>query len=190
MTEPDPIELELNAPPAVPVLLFTGPCGVGKTTVALEADRLLEEAGVPHAMVDLAVIGACSPRPADDRWNERLVHANLACMWENFRRAGAERLVLCRTLEQRSLLGSIAEAVPGAEITVIRLTADLGEVQSRIRSRESGRDPQWYLDMAEYLVDKLPNAAVEDYVVSNQNRPAAAAAREALRLAGWPGIER
>ncbi|QIS21002.1 hypothetical protein [Nocardia terpenica] len=117
------------------------------------------------------------------------MHANLACMWENFRRAGAERLVLCRTLEHRSLLRSIEQAVPGAEITVIRLTAELGEVQARIRSRESGRDPQWYLDMAEYLVDKLANAAVEDHVVSNQNRSAADAAREAMRLAGWLGIE-
>jgi hypothetical protein len=73
----------------VPVLLVTGPFGVGKTVVTGEAGRLLSEAGIPHAMADLAVIGACWPPPEDDRWNEELIHANLACMWENFRRAGA-----------------------------------------------------------------------------------------------------
>ncbi|HEY6279639.1 MAG TPA: hypothetical protein VIX86_25295 [Streptosporangiaceae bacterium] len=35
--------------PVVPVLIFTGPVGVGKTTVALEASRLLEESGIPVA---------------------------------------------------------------------------------------------------------------------------------------------
>src|SRR5215472_18855149 len=65
---------------AVPVLLVTGPVGVGKTVVTGEAARLLSEAGIPHAMADLAVIGACWPPPADDRWNEELIHANLgAC---------------------------------------------------------------------------------------------------------------
>ena len=42
----------------VPVLLVTGPVGVGKTVVTGEAARLLSEAGIPHAMADLAVIGA------------------------------------------------------------------------------------------------------------------------------------
>jgi adenylylsulfate kinase len=179
-----------DAPPAVPVLLFTGPTGAGKSTVAAEAARLLEEAGIPHAMVDLAVIAQCSPRPADDPWNERLVHRNLACMWRNFRQAGAGRLILCRVLEDRSLLRYIAKAVPGAQITVIRLTAEFGELSARIRSREAGRDPQWYLDTAAYLVDKLDRCAAEDHVVSNQDRPAAAAAAEALRLVGWLTRER
>ena len=38
----------------VPVLLVTGPVGVGKTVVTGEAARLLSEAGIPHAMADLA----------------------------------------------------------------------------------------------------------------------------------------
>ena len=86
MTAPD----HMTTP--VPVLLVTGPVGVGKTVVTGEAARLLSGAGIPHAMADLAVIGECWPPPADDQWNEELIHANLACMWENFRRAGASRL--------------------------------------------------------------------------------------------------
>jgi hypothetical protein len=51
----------------VPVLLVTRPVGVSKTVVTGEAARLLSEAGIPHAMADLAVIGACWPPPPDDR---------------------------------------------------------------------------------------------------------------------------
>jgi len=113
----------LTAP--VPVLLITGPVGVGKSTVAAEAARLLREATIPHALVDLAWIEQCWPVPADDPGNERLTHRNLACMWANFRQVGAGRLLLVRVLEARSLLRQVAEAVPGAEITVVRLRAPL-----------------------------------------------------------------
>jgi hypothetical protein len=143
-----------RATAAVPVLLVTGPVGVGKTVVTGEAARLLSEAGIPHAMADLAVIGACWPPPADDRWNEVLIHANLACMWGNFRRAGARRLLLCRVLEARSLLRRV---------------------------------PQWYLDTAAYLFDRLEHAGVEDHVIDNDDRPVAQVAADVLHAAGWLG---
>ena len=169
----------------VPVLLITGPVGVGKTTVAQEASWLLSDAHVPHALVDLARIGACWPPPHDDPWNERLAHRNLACIWSNFRAAGAERLLLCRVLESRSLLRRIVEAVPGADITVIGLRAPLDVLHARIRSRETGRDPTWYLNAAIYLAQKLERSPVEDHCIDNVERTARDVAREALRFAGW-----
>jgi hypothetical protein len=128
---------------SVPVLLITGPVGVGKSTVAAQAAWLLREANVPHALVDLAWIEQCWPVPADDPWNERLSHRNLASLWANFREAGADRLILVRVLEARSLLRRVAEAVPGAEITVVRLRAPLAVLHTRIRSREAS-DPGWF----------------------------------------------
>lgn len=169
----------------VPVLLVTGPVGVGKTAVTAEASGLLRQAGIPHAVVDLAVIGGCWPTPPDDPWNEELIHRNLACMWANFQQAGAGRLLLCRVLEARSLLTRITEAVPGAEITVVRLRAPLEVVKARIRAREAGRDPQWYLDVAEYLAGRLEDAHVEDHVVDNLDRPVEEPAAEVLRVARW-----
>lgn len=170
----------------VPVLMITGPVGVGKTAVTGEASRLLGEAGIPHATADLAVIVSCWPPPCDDPWNEVLIHANLGCMWANFRRAGAARLLLCRVLETRSLLARVTKAVPGADITVVRLRARRELVQQRIVTRESGRDPQWYLDTAAYLFDRMEHTGVEDHVVDNDDRPVAQVAAEVLHVAGWP----
>ncbi|MET1073235.1 MAG: hypothetical protein ABWY11_11370 [Umezawaea sp.] len=172
-------------PVTVPVLLVTGPIGVGKTTVTAEAARLLGEAGIPYASVDLARIGESGPSPADDPWNERLIHRNLACMWANFAEAGVDRLLLCRVLEHRGLLDHVRAAVPGADIVVVRLRAPLDALETRIRSREAGRDPRWYLDATASLVDKFEQAGVEDHVVDDHGRPAAEVAAEVLRVTGW-----
>jgi dephospho-CoA kinase len=171
-------------PAAVPVLLITGPVGVGKSTVAATAAHLLREAGIPHALVDLAWIGDCWPVPDDDPWNERLAHRNLASMWTNFRAAGARRLLLARVLEDRSLLRPIMEAVPGATVTVVRLHAPLPVLKERIRNREAG-DADWFLKAAAHSASVLEHAGVEDHVVECQDRPVLLVAQDVLRLAGW-----
>ncbi len=173
------------ASPDIPVLVISGAVGAGKSTVAAEAASLLREAAVPHALVDLAQIECCWPVPDDDPWNERLIHKNLASLWPNFADAGASRLILCRVLESRSLLGPVRAAVPGAEITVVRLRVPLGELHARIRRREAAGDPTWYLEAASYLVPVLERAGVEDHVVDNSGRPARETAAEVLRLIEW-----
>jgi hypothetical protein len=85
----------------------------------------------------------------------------------------------------RSLLRHIAAAVPGAQITVIRLQAPLSLLHARVRTREAG-DPGWYLDAVTYLADKLETADVEDHTVDNDGRPPGEVAAEVLRVAGWP----
>jgi predicted kinase len=170
----------------VPVLLLNGPVGVGKSTVGAEVSWRLSQAHLRHAFIDMAVLGTCWPAPPDDPWNERLVHRNLACVWANCAAAGAQRLVVCRVLEARSLLDRIVDAVPGARITVVRLQAPLPVLQQRLRAREAGCDPSWYLDVAAYLVDVLERSDVADHVVDNAERPVPDVAREVLRLARWP----
>ena len=94
--------------------------------------------------------------------------------------------MICRVLEARSLLRHIEAAVPGAQITVVRLQARLELLHTRVRAREAG-DPSWYLDTASYLVAKLETAAVKDHTVDNENRPITEVATEVLRVtAGWP----
>lgn len=170
--------------PSVPVLLLTGPVGVGKSTVAATAEELLREANVSHAMIDLDALEHSWPVPPDDPWNERVAHRNLACMWANFAQAGAQRLLLTRVLEDRSLLRHVAEAVPGAEFTVVRLAAPLEVLRARIRSREAG-DPSWFLGAAAHTSAAFGRTRVEDYLVDNDDRPVFEVAGEVLRLAGW-----
>jgi hypothetical protein len=168
----------------VPVLVITGPVGVGKSTIANEAAWLLRQADVPHALVDLDRIEQCWPVPADDPWNERVSHRNLACMWANFRQAGADRLILVRVLEARSLLRRVTEAVPGAQFTVVRLRAPLAVIHERIRSREAS-DPDWFLGAATHTAEVFEQAQVEDHLVDNENRPATEVAEEVLHRVGW-----
>jgi hypothetical protein len=168
----------------VPVLVITGPVGVGKSTIAAEAAWLLRQADVPHALVDLDRIEQCWPVPADDPWNERVSHRNLACMWANFRQAGADRLIFARVLETRSLLRRVTRAVPGAQITVVRLRASLAVLHERIRSREAS-DPEWFLGAATHTAQVFEQAQVEDHLVDNENRPAAVVAEEVLHRVGW-----
>ncbi len=79
--------------------------------------------------------------------SKRVSHRNLACMWANFRQAGADRLILARGLHDRSPLQRVTEAGPGAQITVVRLQVPLAVLHERIRSPEAA-DPSWYLDAA------------------------------------------
>ena len=168
----------------IPVLLFTGPTGVGKSAVLGAASSLLSDAGIVHAAVTLSDAGRLFPAPADDEFNERIAHRNLRSLWRNYANAGAERLLFERVLETRSLLSRIDGAIPGAQITVVRLRAPLPLLRERIVAREAG-DPAWYLGAAEYLTPVFDSAGVEDFVVDNVDRPVRDVAAEALRLAGW-----
>jgi adenylylsulfate kinase len=165
----------------IPVLLVTGPVGVGKTTTAAAVSWLLSEQGVRHARVDLDEIGIVRPHVPNDPWNDLLAHRNLACMWTNFREVGAERLILSRVLETRNLLARIEHAVPGAAVVVVRLKAPVSVIHTRIRGRTLGNDA-WHLDRATELVDVMDEQHVEDYLIENTALTIQDTAAEALRF--------
>jgi len=173
-----------SARPTVPVLVITGPVGVGKTSTADAVSRLLSERGVPHACIDLPQISKAFPERPGDPWNEQLGHRNLACMWTNFRAVGAERLIITRVLEARSLIGRIRRAVPGAEVVVVRLRAPLDVIQGRIRSRDHEQS-EWFLDAAAYLVPAMEGQRVEDHVIDNATLSIGETAHRILCVVGW-----
>jgi deoxyadenosine/deoxycytidine kinase len=60
-----------------PLLVVSGPIGVGKTTVAQEISNLLDRSNTAHTFVDLDALTQTYTRPPDDPYGYRLVFANL-----------------------------------------------------------------------------------------------------------------
>jgi adenylylsulfate kinase-like enzyme len=169
----------------VPVVVITGPVGVGKTTVAYEVSALLGRAAVAHALVDLDGLRSCYPAPAGDRFNTALGLRNLAVVWANFRAAGAGRLILVDVVESRDQLDEYRTAVPGAAIVVVRLRAAVGALAERVRRREAGAGLDWHLDRAAELAAQMERDRVEDLVVETDERAAVEVAREVMERIGW-----
>ena len=169
----------------VPVLIISGPVGVGKTSVVLEIADLLVPAGVRHAVVDLDALTWCFPRPADDRFHQQLGLRNLAAIWQSYRAAGAERLVIARVVSSRSALDAYRAAVPGAVITVVRLRASPETLQRRVAHREIGLARAKSLHRTLELAAELEQARAEDHVVDTDGRSVTEVARAVLAVAGW-----
>jgi hypothetical protein len=167
----------------IPVLVISGLVGSGKSTTGRLAGHVLRERNIPYALVDYEWSAESWPRPVDDPWNGRVAYLNLAAMWRNFSASGADRLIVCQTIEQRSSMAGIADAVPDAECTLVWLHAPLETVFDRIRLRQP--DPDWYLDAAKRMAEKIDPSQVADLVVDNAVRPPLEVADDILGQLGW-----
>lgn len=172
-----------NLVDVVPVLLVTGPIGVGKTAVLREADAMLIEADSRHATVELEEIVRCWTT-ATEGSRTAFAYENLASLWPNFVAVGAVRLLVSTLLEQRSDLRLLSEAIPDAAITVIRLHAPLSVLEQRIRLREPFA-PDDDLEGARWWTQHFNDVQVDDHLVETENQPAREKAREVLRLVNW-----
>jgi DNA polymerase III delta prime subunit len=176
----------------VPTLLITGPGGVGKTTTAFEASRLLESARIGHAMIDLDELDRIYPVPPHDPQKTALTRDNLAAVWANFRAAGASRLIL--TMVATSLdyeLPHVRAAVPDAGITVVRLLASEAVLMERVRRREIGsgeeRSVRGSVEQARSMrLERVGDGSGKDtLLVETSGLSVADVAREVLLRAGW-----
>ena len=186
---------------SIPVLLITGPLGVGKTTVLDAVADRLRAAGVPFAAVDLdALADAYPPAPGDDPYRNGLMFQNLAAVWRNFLSAGASRLVCAYVVESRDELDRYRTAIPGAAITIARLRGTDETVQARLSRRLAHSDPidgQVRVDerarrarraaRSRELAELMEHKHFEDLLVETDGRDVDAIARDVLQRAGWPG---
>ena len=162
-------------------LLLSGVAGVGKSTVAAAAGRILTAAGRATAVVDTDMLAQFGPPPADRRFYDRLKCANLAAVWANFEAAGARYVVVAAVIDSVSLREMYAEHLAGCEVQLVGLTADDGTVRSRLQHRDTGQDLERHLRA---LKEHRPTASVADFTVAN-DRAAADVAAEILGRAGW-----
>jgi hypothetical protein len=172
-------------PQPVAVVIVSGTLGAGKTAVTDEMSVLLQEAGMPHAIIDVDHLGNAFPPPPEDPWNERLATANVAALWCNFRDRGVRKLVLARAIRSPDHLEGYRRVIPGARVTVVRLTASPTTIRSRLGEWERGSLREWFLERSDALTAELEAAAVEDFVVSNDDRPVREVAGEILDRLGW-----
>ncbi|HVM07520.1 MAG TPA: hypothetical protein VM345_03570 [Acidimicrobiales bacterium] len=175
---------ETTTPVPVPVLLITGTVGAGKTTVAYEINDALAEMEVPNATIDLDALTAMWP--PSSRWNADLMFENLAALWPIYRAHGATRLVLAHVLEDGSEVDRYRAAIPGAEITTVRITGpEPVRLERLTRRMPEGPSLDWHLARTVELEEILQQAAHEDFVVENDDRPVRDVALDVLRRAGW-----
>ena len=169
----------------VPVMLITGPPGAGKTTVAMEISELLDQARVPHALIDLDSLRWCYPRPAHDPFQVKLALKNLAAVWTNFQATGATRLVLADVLEVREDVDKFCIAVPDGKFFVVRLQTPVTTLVSRLKGREIGSGLDRMLSRAAELAGQMEEAKVEDLLVNTEGKSVTAVAHEVLAHSGW-----
>ena len=169
---------------SVPVLLLTGTVGSGKTTLAYEVNDLLSERAVPNAAIDLD--GLTAQWPPSSKWNADLMFENLALLWPNYRAHGATHLVLAHVLEDRTERDRYRAAVPGAELTIVRVVAPEALRVARLRGRmPPGPSLDWHLHRTVELEAILAGAALEDLAIENGDRPIRDVAEELVDRLGW-----
>ncbi len=128
-----------NIADTVDVLVICGAAGVGKTATAYEVSLRLAEDGMGHALVDCDELDRLHPWPVPWFPVWEVARRNLTSVWANYAELGHHRLLLCGVFaDLRQELRWIAEAVPDAAFTVVRLTAGLDVLETRVRRREIG----------------------------------------------------
>jgi hypothetical protein len=94
-------------------------------------------AGPMAAYVDLDQIGFSGPAVAGHRIRAR----NVAALWQTYRTAGAQGMVVVGPAEDEAAVSAYADALPAATFTLYRLHADRNQLTTRIMLR--GRGGSW-----------------------------------------------
>ena len=99
---------------------------------------------------------------------------------------GATHLILAQVIYSRDDLDEFCSAVPGAEITVFRLRAELDTLLARVARRErGGLGDAIHSRQAEELFHHMEQARVEDHLIETDGRSVHEVATEIFNLAAW-----
>ena len=167
------------------LLIITGSMGSGKTAVLGEASDILTLRGIPHAAIDLDMLGmAHLPGPAE---NDAVMYRNLKTVWHNYAGLGVDRLLLARAIENHTDLKRCVAVVGGKkkEVVVCRLVASIETMQQRVGLRELGVCRGKYIERVRTLNTALDQARLENFLISNESRSVTEVAREVLEHARW-----
>lgn len=150
-------------------LIVSGPVGVGKTSVAKAVCQKLSKANIKGALIEMDYLRWVFPRPESDPFHETLVLKNLKDIFPNIRGVGTERFVFSDVIESQKYADDLQVAMPGVEITIVRLHAKIEIIHERIRGREPDETLQWYLDRSVELSKQLAENNLENFAIDTSN---------------------
>lgn len=162
------------------ILFITGTVGVGKSSVADEVFEILKAQAKPVALINVDELGYAYPHPQDDPFHTRLRLKNLTAIWPNYREAGVKALIIPYVIESRKSLERFSEAVPNADIFVVRLDAPLPVLEDRIRNRPLGGDEEWHIKRAAELAAILEQTGVADVTIDTERKTISEVAQEVI----------
>ena len=165
----------------ITVIVITGPCGIGKTTLAFAVSELLGARNVPHAVVDMDSLRNCFPSPQNDPFHVQLGLQNLAAIWENYRQVGTECLVLADIVETPDAGDDYRRAVPNSQIVIVRLRASQEEIERRLRGRETESSIEWYLKRSAELSELMEARHIGDIIIDTDGHGIGEVADEILQ---------
>jgi hypothetical protein len=165
------------------LLIITGTMGAGKTAVLGEASDILTQRQIVHAAIDLDVLGlAYLPSAAV---SDGVMYDNLRSLCENYAALGVKRFLVARAIEDNAQLRLCRDTIPASTTVVCRLIASIKAMQRRVQMRELGISQQEHIDRVAKLNAILDRAQLEDFAVTNEERPLTEVALEVLVRAGW-----
>jgi adenylylsulfate kinase-like enzyme len=145
-----------NIPDTVDVLVICGAAGVGKSSTAREVSRRLAADSMAHAVLDCDELDRIHPWPVPGLPPWEMARRNLAAVWANYADLGHNRLMLTGVFaDLRQELPWIAEAVPAAAFTVVRLTAGLDVLRERARRQRFRGRAEGQLDVAKRQLEEI-----------------------------------
>ena len=168
-------------------LLLTGGLATGKTVVAKEVIAIASSGGLKAAAIDLDWLAWTGGVTVEV---DALIARNLEAVAGNYAAAGIDHLVLARALVSPRSQEIFAAALPGWELTVVRLVAPRTAVERRIRARDSGAELQEHLAELDRMTQRVIDATPQAHLVANDERDLGEVAREVMRSAGWTDGQR
>lgn len=164
------------------VIFIGGRSGVGKTTAAAEASRILTLADVHHAVIEGDYLDYAHPAP----WKNGidLAEQNLAAVWKNYFQHGYRRLIYTNTVSIMEV-EKLSQAIGGrVEAFPILLDASDTTVASRLARRESGESFDEHFERSTRAAQDLRRNC-NAHVIDTNGRTSLEVAREMLFAAGW-----
>lgn len=174
-------------PTRTQILVITGTVGVGKSSVADEVYEILKKQSAHLALINLDELGYTGTAPKDDPFNINLRFKNLQAIWKNYEEAGTKGVIIPFVVEHRQSIKRFTQAIPNADIHVIRLDAPIDVVKERIRKRPMGGSLEWHLKRAAELAQILKHNKPEDIVIETVGKSISDVAKEIIK--SWDNLK-